>query len=102
YQLREQNIPLQSLSVAEISLDGLLLHDLTIGTANELHVDTIHVSWHLRDLLAGMVGSVQVSGLRMVLDLSGERPPLGSLQPLLSANGGNSHAIILPAIALRD
>ncbi|MCO6426928.1 YdbH domain-containing protein [Nitrosomonas communis] len=102
YQLREQNIPLQSLSVVEISLDGLLLHDLTIGTANELHVDTIHVSWHLRDLLAGMIGSVQVSGLQIALDLSGERPPLGSLQPLLSANGGNSHAIILPAIALRD
>ncbi|WP_176754368.1 YdbH domain-containing protein [Nitrosomonas sp. Nm132] len=102
YQLREQNIPMPSLSVVDISLNSLLLRDLTIGTAKELHADKIHVSWHLRDLLAGTVDSVEMSGLHMALDLSGERPPLGSLQPLLSSAGENSSPIRLPAISFRD
>lgn len=102
HQLREQNIPMPSLSAVDISLNSLLLRDLTIGAAKELRADKIHVSWHLRDLLAGTVSSVEMSGLQMALDLSGKQPLLGSLQPLLSSTGENSDPIRLPAISLRD
>ena len=101
-QLRKQGIPVQSISVRDASLNSLLLRDLTLGTDEELHVDRILATWHLRDLLAGKSVSVEMSGLQVTIDLSGERPPLGSLQSMISSTGESVGMPWLPAVSLRD
>lgn len=102
HQLDQQGIVVHSISITEASFNTLLLRDLSIGTEQELQADSILISWQARDLLAGMVDSVEISGLQVALDLVGESPPLGSLQSLLPATEKNTGAVGLPAISLRD
>lgn len=102
-QLRKQGIPVQSISVLDVSLNTLLLHNLMVGTGKELRVNSIRVTWDLMDLLAGKSVSVEISGLQVALDLSGERLPLGSLQSMISSTGEDSGTLLwLPAFSLRD
>lgn len=102
YQLHKYGIPVQSLAVADASLNTLTLHTLSLGSAEELHTGTIFVTWNLQDLLAGELEAVEISGLQLALNLSGELPPLGSLQQLIPAGEKKAGARRLPAISLRD
>lgn len=102
HQLDQQGIAVHSISITEASFNTLLLRDLSIGTGQELQADSILISWQARDLLAGMVDSVEISGLQVALDLVGESPPLGFLQSLLPATKKNTGAVGLPAISLRN
>ncbi|MEK7791753.1 MAG: YdbH domain-containing protein [Pseudomonadota bacterium] len=102
-QLRKQGIPVQSISVVDVSLNTLHLRDLIVGAGKELRIGKILVNWDLMDLLTGKLASVEMTGLRMVLDLSGEHAPLGSLQPMISSSGEEAGSLPwLPAFSLRD
>ena len=101
-QLRKQGILLHSLAVTDVSFNSLLLRNLSIGKDNELQISKIHITWRLRDLLAGTVGSVEISGLQAALDLSNDQPLLGSLQSVMLSAEEDTGAISLPAISLRD
>ncbi len=101
-QLRKQGILLHSLAVTDVSLNSLLLRNLSIGRDNELQISKIHVTWHLRDLFAGTVGSIEISGLQATLDLSSDQPLLGSLQSVISSTGEDIGVIWLPTISLQD
>ena len=101
-QLHKQGIPLQSLSVLDISLNTLRLQDLTAGNNKELRIDKILVTWQLRDLLAGKLASVEISGLQWVLDLSEDRPPLNFLQAMISMTENDISVPWLPAFSLRN
>ena len=83
-QLHKQGFPLQSVTVEEFSFNTLRLHDLAAGHHKELRVDRFLVTWQLSELLAGKPVSIEISGLQVTLDLSGERSPLDSMQPMTS------------------
>ncbi|TYP91020.1 MULTISPECIES: YdbH domain-containing protein [Nitrosomonas] len=101
-QLRKQGILLHSLAVTDVSFNSLLLRNLSIGRDNELQISKIHITWRLHDLLAGTVGSIEISGLQAALDLSSEQPLWGSLQSVMPSAGEDTGAIWLHAISLRD
>ena len=101
-QLRKQDFPLQSLTVEEFSFNALRLHNLVAGNHKELRVDKFLVTWQLSELLAGKPVSVEISGLQVALDLSGERPPLDSMQPMTSATGRNISIPWLHVLSLQD
>ena len=101
--LHKQGIPVQSISARDVSFNTFLLQDLVAGTEEKLRVDKILVSWNLTDLLAGKPVSIEISGLQLALDLSGERPLLGSLPPVISSAGEGAGTLSwLSALALRD
>lgn len=102
-QLRIQGIPVQSISVVDVSLNMLHLQDLAVGIGSPLRIGKILVAWDLLDLLGGKLASVEVSRLQLMIDLSGEHPPLGSLQSMISSNGEATGSLPwLPAFSLRD
>ncbi|MDP1775674.1 MAG: hypothetical protein Q8K94_03550, partial [Moraxellaceae bacterium] len=102
-QLRKHGVPIQSISVVDVSFNTLHLQDLAAGTGKELRIGKILVTWRLMDWLAGKSASVEMSGLQMALDLSGEHPPLGSLQSMIASNGEEAGTLPwLPAFSLRD
>ncbi|SDZ02584.1 YdbH domain-containing protein [Nitrosomonas sp. Nm33] len=101
-QLRKQGILVHSLSVTDISFNTLLLRNLSMGNDKELQIDKIHVTWHLRDLLAGTVGSIEISGLQAALNLDSKRSPMSVLQPMISSSGENTGQFRFPAISLLD
>lgn len=101
--LHKQGIPVQSISARDVSFKAFLLQDLVAGTEEKLRVDKILVSWNLTDLLAGKPVSIEISGLQLALDLSGKRPLLGSLPPVISSAGEGAGTLSwLSALALRD
>lgn len=102
HQLGKQGMPLQSISVLDISLNAFRLQDLTAGKDKELRVGKILVTWQLPDLLAGKPATVEISGLQWVLDLNGERPPSDSLQAMTSTTGSDINIPWLPNFSLRD
>ena len=102
HQLEKQGMPLQSISVLDISLNSLHLQDLTAGNNKELRVGKILVAWQLQDLLAGKPASVEISGLQWVLDLSKEHSPSDSVQAMTSTAGSDISIPWLPNFSLND
>jgi len=90
-----------SLGVEEVSLNELESRQLSLGAANELRADKINVKWTLLGLVKGELQTVEISGLRLSLDLTGKNPPLGSLQKLIGNEGDNENNI-LPRVSLLD
>jgi len=100
-QLTRLGIPVNSITVKAVSLNELEIGNLSLGSANELRADQINATWTLPGLLNGQIQTAEISGLQLVLDLTGINPPLGSLQKLAGDEGdtGNSN---LPLISLLD
>lgn len=101
-QLHKQGIAVHSLTVEEVSFNALQLRNLSVGTERELQIDEMRIAWRFSDLLARTVKSVEINGLQVVVDLQGELPPLGSLQPLISSSEKNTGSRKLPAISIAD
>ncbi len=100
-QLTRLGVPVNSLTVKEVLLNELELRKLSLGAANELRADRINVIWTLPGLFKGELQTVEISGLRLSLDLAGENPPLGSLQKLIGNEGDNENNK-LPQVTLLD
>jgi hypothetical protein len=100
-ELSRLGVPVNSITVREVSLHELELRKLSLGAANELRADEINVTWTLPGLFEGGLQTVEISGLRLALDLVGENPPLGSLQKLVGKEGDNKNNK-LPRVALLD
>jgi len=100
-QLSRLGVPVNSLTVEDVSLNELELRELSLGAASELRADKINVTWTLPGLLRGELQTLEISGLRLALDLSGENPPLGSLQKLVGSGGDNENNK-LPQVSLLD
>ncbi len=102
HQLGKQGMLLQSISALDVSLNTLHLQDLTAGRNKELRVEQILVTWQLQDLLSGKPASIEISGLQLALDLSGERPPLDFVQATTSNTGNDISIPWLPNLSLKD
>ena len=86
-QLTRFGVPSGSVTVEEVSLNELELSKLSLGDANELRADKINATWTLPGLFQGELQTVEISGLQLLLDLTGKNPPLGSLQKLIGNEG---------------
>lgn len=100
-QLTRLGVPMNSVTVKEVSLNELELRNLSLGAANELRADKINVTWTLPGLFEGELQTVEISGLQLLLDLTGKNPPLGSLQKLIG-NEGDTENNKLPQVSLLD
>ena len=100
-QLTRLGMPMNSVTVKDVSLNELELGKLSLGAANELRADIIKATWTLPGLFEGELQTVEISGLQLLLDLTGKNPPLGSLQKLIG-NEGDSENSNLPLISLLD
>ncbi len=87
-QLASLGIPAPRLTVAALDLRHMVVTDIALGDGGELRVDAVTLTYRPGALLEGRLEEAAVDGLRLRLDLSGQGPPLGSLQPLLQ--GGDS------------
>ena len=58
HQLQAKNVPLQSFTIDNISLNQVLIRDLSLGTHEELQIDQIDINWNLIDLLKGKLDVV--------------------------------------------
>lgn len=101
-QLSKQGLPLQSISGLDVSFNTFRLSGLTAGKNKELRVDSLLVTWHLQDLLAGKPVPVEISDLQAALDLSGALPSPGSMKPMTSAPGKDISIPWLPDFSLRN
>jgi hypothetical protein len=100
-QLTRLGVPVNSVTVKEVSLHELELGKLSLGAENELRADKINATWTLPGLFAGELQTVEISGLQLLLDLTGKNPPLGSLQKLIG-NEGDTENNKLPQVSLLD
>ena len=100
-QLTRLGVPMNSVTVKALSLNELELHKLSLGAANELRADKINATWTLPGLFQGELETVEISGLQLLLDLTGKNPPLGSLQKL-TGNEGDTENNKLPQVSLLD
>jgi hypothetical protein len=100
-RLAARGLPAPDLTVAELGLRGARITGIRLGSGRELAVRRLDLAYTPSGLLAGRVDSLAVDGLALQLDLRGPGPPLGSLQSLLSGDGGD-RAPAIPRITLRD
>ncbi len=100
-QLTRLGVPMNSVTVKEVSLNELELRKLSLGAANELRADKINATWTLPGLFEGELQTVEISGLQLLLDLTGKNHPLGSLQKLIG-NEGDTENNKLPQVSLLD
>src|SRR5210317_766204 len=93
-QLTRLGIPVNSVTVKEVSLNELEIGKLSLGSANELRADQVNATWSLPGLFNGQIQTVEISGLQLLLDLTGKNPPLGSLQKLIGNEGDSDNSIL--------
>ena len=106
--LDEQGISPAHYTIAEFDTGRLILTD--IGLGGEVTAKLLHLTYSLTGVVQGEVEQVFIDGLRVKLDITGEGPPLGSLQDLVETDSGPSDdgaaasgkSAALPAIAIQD
>ena len=102
-RLAARGLPAPDLTVAELGLRGARITGIRLGSGREIAVRRLDVAYRPSDLLAGRIDGLAVDGLVLQLDLLGPGPPLGSLQALLSGDGGaRAGAPAVPRITLHD
>jgi len=95
-QLASMGIPVASLSVSKLDLGQLVVEKMVLGRQDELSIDSVTVRYSPELLLSGRLNEVQIDRLRLRLDASNSRSPLGSLQPLLAEGRGAGGAGLFP------
>ena len=83
-------VPAVALTVEAIDLDSVRVADLALGRKGEVRAQEIAARFRIGGLIAGRFDEITVDGLVVRLDLGGEAPPLGSLQPLLVGGKGGA------------
>lgn len=99
-RLAALGVPAPKLAVAEIGLARTRITGLSLGRRGELGADSLTVTYALAGLLEGRLEGVAVEGLRLKADLGGEKPPFGSLQPLLARDRGGAGGLRPPPISV--
>ncbi|MGF1628348.1 MAG: YdbH domain-containing protein [Kiloniellaceae bacterium] len=113
--LESQGVTVQNVTVSRLTPGAIELRDLVLGEGGELSVAQIRITPHFVGLEATLQ-TVQIDGLRLHLDLTGEAPLLGSLQPALNrltagsdtpdadpaAEAAPGEPLAIPTIVLRD
>ena len=100
YRLAAAGVPAAKLVVAEVGLGGARITGISLGSEGEFRADALILTYDLSGLMEGRIGAVTIVRPAIKADLTGERPLLGSLQPLLSGKGTAGEGIQLPPITV--
>src|SRR3546814_21045774 len=88
--LEAQGVAVRSLTITELTPGAIEVSGLALGEARELTVDHIHLEPRY-DGFDIDLGELRIEGLRLHLDLTGDRPLLGSLQAAVERQIGRAH-----------
>ena len=94
-------VPAPGLTVETVGLTRIEIRDLRVGAEEEITARALTVAYAPDDLIDGRIDGVEVDGLTLRLDLTGNGPLLGSLQLLLGGETGGAPPP-LPPLGLRD
>ena len=83
YVLRLQRIPGANLTVSKIGFDETRIENFTVGDRGELRARTLILRYDAERALEGKLSAIEIDGLALQVDVTGEGPLLGSLQRLL-------------------
>ena len=101
--MRAKGVPAPRLSVVELGWNGSRIDDIRLGQAGEVTVRSLRLDFTPSGLLVGRLERVAIDGLTITLNLTGDGPALGSLQPLLSGGGnGGREPTPIPSLSLTD
>jgi len=94
-ELAKQGVPRARLTVDAVEADRARITGLAAGRAAELRIDSLDVRYDPGQLLDGpaAIEHVTIRGLVLRVDLTGNGPPLGSLQPLLDRQTGSGTTV---------
>ncbi|MGD1876239.1 MAG: YdbH domain-containing protein [Kiloniellaceae bacterium] len=87
--LERQGVTVHSLTVTRLTPGGIELQDIALGDNREVAAQRVAVA-PVFDGFDVAVGRVEIDGLRLRVDITGDAAPLGSLQPLLQRFTGGS------------
>ena len=99
-RLGAAGVPAAKLNVAEVGLGGARITGIRLGAKGEFRADALILAYDLSGLMEGRIGGVTIVRPAIKADLTGERPLLGSLQPLLSGKGTAGEGVQLPPITV--
>jgi len=80
--LESQGVAVESLAITRLTPSSIEATDIRLGTAGEVAVQRVTATPAF-DGLDAAITHAEIEGLRLQIDLTGERPMLGSLQPAL-------------------
>ncbi|MEX2409139.1 MAG: hypothetical protein WD489_08525, partial [Rhodovibrionaceae bacterium] len=82
-QLAARGVEDPELRVTEITLEHATIEAVRLGAEHELRIGRLGLSYDWRELGAGRLREIAIEDAVVKLDLTGESPPLGSLQTLI-------------------
>ncbi len=100
WRLTALGAPAPKFTVAELGPKRARVTGLSLGRQGELRADALTMTYALAGLLEGRLRGVVVEGLTLKADLTGGKPPLGSLQPLLAGKRGAAGGVRPPPISV--
>jgi len=80
--LEDEGVPVQSLEVTRLTFDAVEVAALRLGENDEVAAETLRLRAAWKGLSPSLT-ALELDGLQVKLDVTGEAPLLGSLQPLL-------------------
>ncbi len=105
-QLTKRGFAFAELEVTSLGLGEARISGITAGRDQELQVEAVILAYRWPELFTGRFAGISVEGLTLNLDLTGQGPPLGSLDevfgPLLAEPGAEGPPGELPEISVRD
>ncbi|MCH8091289.1 MAG: YdbH domain-containing protein, partial [Proteobacteria bacterium] len=99
-RLAAAGVPAAKLKVAEVGLGGARITGISLGAEGEFRADALILAYDLSGLMDGRIGAVTIVRPAITADLTGGRPLLGSLQPLLTGKGTAGEGVPLPPITV--
>ena len=99
-RLAAAGVPAAKLKVAEVGLGGARITGISLGAEGEFRADALILAYDLSGLMEGRIGAVTIVRPAITADLTGGRPLLGSLQPLLTGKGTAGEGVPLPPITV--
>ncbi len=82
-QLVARGVDHPQLQVTALDLDGATIETIRLGDKDELRIGRLAVAYSWRELGSGQLRDIAIEDAAVKLDLTGENPPLGSLQTLI-------------------
>lgn len=82
-----RGLPKPRLQVTELSTRRITLENVALGAAGEFSAGALRIEFSAASLRARRLHRVSIEDATLHLDLSGEGPVLGTLQPLLGGGG---------------
>lgn len=98
-ELQAAGFPNPRFEVTEVGFNQAEIANFIAGENDEVSAEKLTAHYHFADLIGGKLSKLQVETATLRLDLTGNGPPLGSLQRLAEGGGGQGQ---LPPIMISN